>query len=672
AEEYTADDPLEAVALDQVRIEQLWTAVTWGDYDGLMNVWYKTNRTDDGIDCEAASAMDTNPKNPENPEMKAAYPNTGYRLWAEGLTTTERHRLPVSGLRLAKGEYITALRFEHGGVNVGFTSKNYADKSLNDEHRDKSKGAIDLPSDNADKIEPAEPIDGIDETAEAAAFAGRPASATHSGLAPQGGSWGGALDDGEGGGADEEAGGDADTDEENARTIPIPGAEPPEYTGAKAYTGGISGNTVDWTPRESTPFYAEGAAEAEGLAPVSYLVSAVREMNEEDIVSSATSRIARDYTLRDRDQDAVVTREIATFTYETSEPAPKIESTFFDNISKVGNIVRTGDDSALRLWILVCTLSTGLMAALLILLVRGRPARDAAHKTSAPVRSLMLAFLFMASAASLFANGTTEAYAAPTDEGAGSSLTVEYRYAEGETPDIPESTSWLGRDYRLARQAEPILERTLPATRTYTWRIDGNISQDDIPRVSGLGNETLTPVGVRKEARADRTEAIRGLPTNDVEALPKERIYEISSAERPDAVTKAALTLAGAEFELTGYDEYGLPESYTATCVYRGLETYLETHYWLGDSTYTTEETIDGPDGYVIVATYEPVTPEPVTAAPKVEDAIIEDMDDGNPPLSTLQKIAIGAGIAVLALLTVLILMLAARRRRKQGADTER
>ncbi|MDR1028403.1 MAG: TQXA domain-containing protein, partial [Clostridiales Family XIII bacterium] len=682
AEEYVVDDPLEAVALDQIRLEELWTSITWGDRDGLMNVWYRTNRTDDNIDYEAASAMGTNPANPENPDMKAAYPNTGYRLWAEGLTTTERHRLPVRALGLGKDEYITALRFEHGGVDVGFTSKNYADRSLNDEHRDESKGVIDLPSDNADKIEPIKPIDGIDEIAEAAAFAGRPASAAHSGLAPQGGSGGGALDNGEDGGADGDAGntgGDADPGE-NARTIPIPGAEPPEYTGVKEYTGGISGNTVDWTPRESTPFYAEGAAEAEGLAPVSYLVSAVREMNEEDIVSSATSRIARDYTLRDRDQDAVVTREIATFTYETVEPAPQVESTFFDNISKVGNAVRTGDDSALRLWILICTLSMISMIVLLIRTFRTRPARNAVRKRtrSAPARSLLLVSMIAASATFLLADGSPETYAAPTDEEAGATITVEYRFAEGETPDIPELTSLFGRGYRLVGQEEPVLERTLPVTRTYTWRIDGNISQDDLSRVAGLGNVTLTPVGVQKEARADRTATIRGLPTNDVEALPRERTFEISSAERPDAVTKAALTLAGAEFELAGCDEYGLPESYTATCVYRGIETYLETHYWLGNSTYTTEETIDGPDGYVIVATYEPVTPaEPAQEAPEttegvtegateVEDAtILETIEDENAPLSFLQKAAVGAGIAALALLIASLTLLMARKRGK-------
>jgi hypothetical protein len=124
---------------------------------------------------------------------------------------------------------------------------------------------------------------------------------------------------------------------------------------------------VDWTPDESTPFYADGAAKAENLAPVSYLVTAAREMSEEDIAASATARIAKDYTMRDRDADAVVTKELVTFTYETDESAPKIESTFFDNLpDRLGNAVKTGDDMLLLLWIIVGILSVAAMAILLI------------------------------------------------------------------------------------------------------------------------------------------------------------------------------------------------------------------------------------------------------------------------------------------------------------------
>jgi hypothetical protein len=254
------------------------------------------------------------------------------------------------------------------------------------------------------------------------------------------------------------------------------------------------------------------------------------------------------------------------------------------------------------------------------------------------------------------------AYAAPEDEERTPEITAEYRYILGdEPPEIPESITAFGREYILVNTASPALESTLPVTRTYEWRIDGSISAEDIARADGLGNVTLTPVGVKRETRIDKTETIEGLPTNDVEYLPQEQTYEISSAERPEGVTVGAFKLAGAEFELAGYDEYGLPGSYTATCVYRGTETYLETHYWLGESVYTTKEQRPGLESYVIVATYAPANP-----APTVADPILEEQEIGDAPvpagLTVLQKIAIGAGIAVLALAVILILLLMRRR----------
>jgi hypothetical protein len=234
-------------------------------------VWYKTNKTDNRKTYSGVSAMNTNPDNPKNPQQKAAYPNTGFKLWAKNLTTTERHKLSVSDLKLAKGEYITALRFEHGGVDVGFTSKNYADVSLNGEHREGDAAAQTLSTDS--------------------------------------------------------------------------GAVMPLATG-------ITGNTVDWTPHESDPFYAAGAKDATGLKPVSYLVSTPRAYEDEDIAGSVTARITRDYTLRDDDADRVVTKEIQSFAYEPAAPEPKIESTFGEktDIPELA-VPQTGDSFMLWIWI---------------------------------------------------------------------------------------------------------------------------------------------------------------------------------------------------------------------------------------------------------------------------------------------------------------------------------
>ncbi|MDR1815937.1 MAG: prealbumin-like fold domain-containing protein [Clostridiales Family XIII bacterium] len=114
ADEFVVEDPLENVGgTNQVRLLKLATPVVWGDVDGLFDVLYKAGDDE-------------------------------WRTWRAGLSTTEQTLLEASelGLNEAKGEAVTALRFVYGAVEVGFTSKNYADTSLNLEHRDPLTGAI--------------------------------------------------------------------------------------------------------------------------------------------------------------------------------------------------------------------------------------------------------------------------------------------------------------------------------------------------------------------------------------------------------------------------------------------------------------------------------------------------------------------------------------------------
>jgi hypothetical protein len=76
------------------------------------------------------------------------------------------------------------------------------------------------------------------------------------------------------------------------------------------------------------------------------------------------------------------------------------------------------------------------------------------------------------------------------------------------------------------------------------------------------------------ERRVDKTEIISGLSSNDVNLLPQEKEFEITSAEAKSGTVKATLKLAGAKFEVSEVDEFGLPILYTATAVYRGVESY--------------------------------------------------------------------------------------------------
>lgn len=135
ADEYVVDDPLEGVSQDQIRVTELWTPVSHGDYDKKMNVWYKTNKTDDGTDYSNIEATKGNPQNPNNPGKTATKKNTGFKLWEKDVSTTKRTHLKVENLGLSDDEYITAIRLEHGRVERGFTTKNHASDSVNNDEQ---------------------------------------------------------------------------------------------------------------------------------------------------------------------------------------------------------------------------------------------------------------------------------------------------------------------------------------------------------------------------------------------------------------------------------------------------------------------------------------------------------------------------------------------------------
>jgi LPXTG-motif cell wall-anchored protein len=153
-DELTIIDPLENVAAGQVRIVEVFTPVTWGDSDGLFNLWYQTNRTDFSMNYSDVSALDTNPDNPNNPNKQQVWPSTGWQLWQAGIPTTASKRLSVKGLGLADGEYITALRFEYGSVEIGFTNANGPINGIKETGQDASafSSAIDWTPNEIDRF----------------------------------------------------------------------------------------------------------------------------------------------------------------------------------------------------------------------------------------------------------------------------------------------------------------------------------------------------------------------------------------------------------------------------------------------------------------------------------------------------------------------------------------
>jgi len=270
-DELVVDDPLENAVHKKIIVEELWTPVVWGDFDGLWNLWYATNKTDPKGIYSSVSAMDTNPFNPDNPDRIAIYPNTGLKLLAEGLRTDRRYHFTLEDFRLDEGEYLTHLRYEYGRVEVGFTSKNYSSISLNGEHRTISGADLKLQSKAANELVLLDPK-------------------------------------------------------------PFRKSRASGNSGIKDnYVTGISGDVVDWTPVAGTRFYAPGAVSpGYELKPASYLVSATKQMDDVDIVSSVSARIARNMSMLAYDQDAVVTKEIGTFEYKDVQPKAEAPKTFDD------------------------------------------------------------------------------------------------------------------------------------------------------------------------------------------------------------------------------------------------------------------------------------------------------------------------------------------------------
>jgi hypothetical protein len=221
--------------------------------------------------------------------------------------------------------------------------------------------------------------------------------------------------------------------------------------------------------------------------------------------------------------------------------------------------------------------------------------------------------------------------AAPTDTDADAdadadnevNVTVEYRYAQGETPVIPPTITRAGREYTLLSQSEPVEESSLPRTRTYTYRVYGNITEEDLASIKGSADDVkVTPVDVVNEQEVDKTEVIE-IDNNDVDELPLTKKFKVQSGTSSSGYATVELKRAGVSYEPLPLPPNGLPAGYKATIVYRGVESYSEFGYYTVDSTFTTTESVPGAPNYVIAAVYEPVadeTPAEPEPTPPPED----------------------------------------------------
>ena len=145
ADQYAVVDPCEFVNLG-IRLDTLVTPAAYGDTDGLVNVWYRTNMTDTSAVYSTASATAGNPPN-QMADGTDRIGTVGWRLWREGVAAGARTRLDVDGLGLAAGEYVTGIMLEYGSVEVGFrTLQDMSYLVYATEPLDNSNGEVIIPN----------------------------------------------------------------------------------------------------------------------------------------------------------------------------------------------------------------------------------------------------------------------------------------------------------------------------------------------------------------------------------------------------------------------------------------------------------------------------------------------------------------------------------------------
>ena len=154
-DEFTVYDSLECVSDGLARLDGVVTARCFEDFDGLMNVWYRTNMTSADYSDDVSKANATLSDGHENPWIvgvtrgdaiksvdsdndSRVLSYSGWKLWKSDISTSSADELSVSDLGLSDGEYVTGLRFEYGRVEAGFTTRTSAwnRNDLKDVHDD--------------------------------------------------------------------------------------------------------------------------------------------------------------------------------------------------------------------------------------------------------------------------------------------------------------------------------------------------------------------------------------------------------------------------------------------------------------------------------------------------------------------------------------------------------
>ena len=164
-DEFTVTDELSGAAEGLAELISITTPQASGDYDGKLNVWYRTAAVEMTAESEEGAQHEPHlddgepPSTTANATLSDGHPNpwltdtsnedvlgddgravdyTGWHLWAEGIDSTTATELSVQDLELSAGERVVAIRLEYGCVNASFASRldSWDRDDLHDEHDD--------------------------------------------------------------------------------------------------------------------------------------------------------------------------------------------------------------------------------------------------------------------------------------------------------------------------------------------------------------------------------------------------------------------------------------------------------------------------------------------------------------------------------------------------------
>ena len=225
------------------------------------------------------------------------------------------------------------------------------------------------------------------------------------------------------------------------------------------------------------------------------------------------------------------------------------------------------------------------------------------------------------------ADGSTASTSTGADVNTGSvsidaddkTVTREYTHAKDEVPTIPaQVTDADGRTFVLQGKVTEIAPgQTLskPLVREVTvdaafgpdpgaaLEAELAVDEDGYAGTLELASHAAVPTYSSRTRAVDRTVVYENLPDNDVSRLPAEEVFTVSSDSLPGATTDAALRRASVTMAVASLDDAGMPNSYTATVVFRGEESYLEQTGWHVTGTYAG--TVEKKDvNYITTATY--------------------------------------------------------------------